>query len=66
MTDPDRPWNTPEQREANWKQWAMEQAVKLCAGRTLDYGQLEAVADRIYRWTAFPAKRPEPKEKTDA
>lgn len=66
MSDPDRPWDTPEQRKASWKQWAMEQAVKLLSGSPNPDLNLEVVAQRIYLWAAFPAKSKEPKEKDDA
>ena len=56
---PAPPWDTPEAREAGWKQWAMGQAVILRAANVIADSQLEAVAERIYRWTAFPAKRTE-------
>jgi hypothetical protein len=46
--------STPEQREAGWKEWAMGKAVVLCAAGRITAEQLEEVADRMYRWTAFP------------
>jgi len=50
-------WDTPDQREAGWKQWAMERAVTLLAAKAIASEELEAVAERIYRWTAFPTTK---------
>jgi hypothetical protein len=46
--------DTPEYREASWKQWAMEKAVALCVAGRIVEERLEETAERIYRWSAFP------------
>jgi hypothetical protein len=50
---PQIPESTPEQREASWKHWAMEQAVVLCAAKAIEVAMLPQTAELIYRWTAF-------------
>lgn len=44
------------ERLAGWKHWAMQQAVVLRAAGAIGDHELEATAERIYRWTAFASK----------